>query len=77
MQNKIWLVGAYGLLGSEFQNLLQDTYYYKSSSKEADITNLESLENYIMDKPDIKYIINCAASCDAEHLEMSPPLLTL
>lgn len=73
MHNKIWLVGAYGLLGSEFQNILKNTDYYKSSSKEADITDLKSLEDYVADKPDIKYIINCAASCDAESLETTPP----
>ena len=71
-KNKIWLVGAYGLLGSEFRELLNDSEYYKSSSKEADITNLESLEKFVLDKSDIKYIINCAASCDAEALESNP-----
>jgi len=69
MKNKIWLVGANGLLGSEFREQLTGIEYYKSSSTDADITSLSSLENFVQNKHDIKYIINCAACCNAEYLE--------
>lgn len=54
----ILLTGASGLLGSEFQKILPRSY--APTSREMDITNLESVQHYCQDK-DIDLIIHCAA----------------
>ena len=68
---KIWVTGAYGLMGSEFRHCLsvQDAYF--TDKEDCDITNLENVLAY-SDNKDISVIINCAASRDAEYLENNP-----
>jgi dTDP-4-dehydrorhamnose reductase len=66
---KILLVGASGLLGCEFRALLNESEYYAPSSSEMDIRVASSISRYCAGKHDISFIINCAASRDAEFLE--------
>ena len=43
--------------------------HYFCDLPECDVTDINSLRNYLADKKDIKFIVNCAAGRDAELLE--------
>lgn len=64
----ILIVGAYGLLGSEFRERLSEKQAFFCGHKDFDITNIQTMRDYVSGK-NIKYIINCAACRDAEYLE--------
>lgn len=59
---KIWVIGAFGMLGSSVSSCLSEHKidFLKSFKKDADITELESLRSFAKDK-EITHIINCAA----------------
>ncbi len=57
----IWLIGYKGMLGSEINDLLTDSNLkFICTDIDVDITNTESLQDFVKDK-DIKWIINCSA----------------
>jgi len=64
----ILITGANGLLGSEFRERLSPEHNFFCSHADMDITDINSIRSYVKDKK-ISYIINCAASRDAEYLE--------
>ena len=65
---KFVVLGANGCLGQEFREFLGDAHYYCDKS-ECDVTDINSLREYLSNKKDISGIINCAAGRDAELLE--------
>lgn len=67
MEN-ILVTGANGLLGSEFRERLSPENNFFCSHADMDITDISSIRNFVKGK-DVKYILNCAASRDAEYLE--------
>lgn len=86
----IWVIGANGMLGSEIcRQLEKNKLPYVSSDLDVDITNSESIENFIREKESvsyltssrqahsnskIKWIINCAAYTAVEKAESEPEL---
>ena len=57
----IWIVGSKGMLGSEILNCLNQTNIpYYATDSDVNITNINSLFDYVSDK-DISWIINTAA----------------
>lgn len=65
---QILITGANGLLGSELRERLSPANNFFCSREDMDITDMDSIRRYVAGKQ-IKYIINCAASRDAEYLE--------
>src|SRR5450759_4943156 len=70
----IWLIGNKGMLGREVEALLQKKELaYIASDQEIDITNLDELQIFSVDKP-ISWIINCAAYTAVDKAEDEPDL---
>lgn len=71
----ILVTGANGQLGSEIQSLSSHYIYqfYFVSKTELDITDMNSIKNYIKDK-NINVIINCAAYTAVDNAENSQEL---
>ncbi|HNQ91516.1 MAG TPA: dTDP-4-dehydrorhamnose reductase [Alphaproteobacteria bacterium] len=68
-QPEILLLGACGMLGSEFRDALGADRIYVPTSSEADITNLNALRYYCENKETIRTIINCVSAGTTELLE--------
>jgi len=66
----ILLTGANGQLGQDYQKLFeeQNIEYIATDYKELDITNIDTLRNFVKDK-NISHIINCAAYNDVDRAE--------
>ena len=67
------IAGSRGLLGSEFRERLSDKEAFFATFQDMDVTDRESIRNFVKDK-NISAIINCTAACDVEGLEDSPDL---
>lgn len=67
---KIWLCGASGMLGSHFNRLLADAKvaFIPTARKEVDITDLESVSNFMRSQR-ITHVINCAAYTQVDKAE--------
>ncbi len=72
---KIWVLGSLGMLGSYVYALLKkrNIACIGSDKNEADITSLESLQNFAKDK-DFTHIINCAAFTKIDRIEFEKEL---
>lgn len=58
---KIWICGAFGMLGNHFQRLLNEKRIpFVSSGRNVDITNLDAVMNFVRSE-NISHILNCAA----------------
>jgi len=58
----IWLIGNKGMLGTELSLLLEkEKFSFIGTDKEVDITDINSLREFIKQNNSIKWIINCAA----------------
>ncbi len=65
----IWLVGSKGMLGSEFQKLLQNSSFsFVSSDIDVDITKKQEIDKFLTDK-EINYIVNCVAYTNVDLAE--------
>jgi dTDP-4-dehydrorhamnose reductase len=66
----ILLTGANGQLGTDFQKFFDhiETPYIATDYLDLDITNIDAIRSYILDKK-ISYIINCAAYNDVDKAE--------
>lgn len=70
---KILLIGGSGLLGSEFKTLLSESKDYtfdSPSSKELDITRVDSIEAYLKGKK-YDFVINCSGYNKVDEAERS------
>lgn len=70
----IWLIGNKGMLGTQMEKfLLKEKMGFYASDKEADITSIKCLEDFINNKK-IRYIINCSAytAVDKAETEQEP-----
>jgi len=67
---KFWICGASGMLGSHFRRLLTDRHasFVVSRSQEINITNLESVSEFVRTQK-ISHIINCAAYTQVDKAE--------
>lgn len=70
MQN-ILITGGNGLLANEFKRRISYDDAIFCSRTDLDVTNIDMIRSFIQGR-DIKYIINCAANCNAEYLETHP-----
>lgn len=59
----IWVVGSSGMLGQTVVNLLKEKSipFIATNKNEANICDVQALENIIKNSPKITHIINCAA----------------
>ena len=65
----IWLIGNSGLLGQEIELMLKEEKLpYIGTASQVNITNLDNLEKFAMDK-NIDWIINCAAYTAVDNAE--------
>ncbi|OUQ81551.1 dTDP-4-dehydrorhamnose reductase [Flavonifractor sp. An100] len=71
MREQILITGSSGLLGQEFRRFLPEENAIFCSHSQLDITKIEDIRQFMEVNP-IKYIINCAANCNAEYLEEHP-----
>lgn len=68
----VWLIGHKGLLGSDVFNVLQaNKIPFFFSDSELDITNA-SLVKEVLEKQEIKWIVNCAGIADVELAQKEP-----
>lgn len=71
MRKKILITGGNGLLGQEFRRVLPEENVIFCSHSQLDITQIDDIRQFV-DANQVKYIINCAANCNAEYLEEHP-----
>ncbi len=65
----VWLIGNRGMLGQDVVELLQQhEISYYASDKEIDITNFETIKEFVQDK-DIKWVINCSSYTAVDQAE--------
>jgi dTDP-4-dehydrorhamnose reductase len=65
----ILVTGSNGLLGSEIKRILGNDKGIYTDKNELDITDKNSIQEYIKCRNDIKVIVNCAAGANAEFIE--------
>ena len=65
----IWLIGNSGLLGQEIELMLKEEKLpYIGTASQVNITNLDNLKKFTLDK-NIDWIINCAAYTAVDNAE--------
>lgn len=66
----IWVTGSEGMLGRELCGLLSETKYrFVATDREVDITDQESIADFLRCHSDIDWIINCAAYTAVDQAE--------
>lgn len=68
---KIWITGAYGLVGSALQKLCKEQHlaFIPTGHNDVDIGSLASVKAFFHAHPDITHIINCAAYTNVDDAE--------
>ena len=70
----IWVIGCNGMLGTQLCKCLKDAdIEYTGTDRNADITDISSLEAFVQDKK-IDFIINCAAYTAVDKAESDEAL---
>jgi dTDP-4-dehydrorhamnose reductase len=71
---KVWVTGAEGILGSALQKALlgRGISFAASSRRHADVTDIDSLENFYWKKGPFTHLIHCAAYTKVDRAEEEP-----